>query len=108
MLGLYEFIFFLQISTNGFISFRFSYNSFIPQRFPVRYQRIVAPYWTDIDLSKGGRAIYDVITSGSLLQPVNNFISCDQSMRFGGIMMLAVRFINVPHRNHPGVSFATV
>ena len=87
----------MQICSNGFISIPNRYTNTSPgQPFPIG-RRVIAPYWTDINLNRGGSAVYAVITSGSLLQFVSDFISCNQSLQFSGRLMLVVRFNNAQH-----------
>ena len=49
----------LQVSSNGFITFGYPYASYIPKQFPISQSlSIVAPFWSDVDISDGIGNIY--------------------------------------------------
>ena len=59
----------LQINDNGIISIDNRYNSHTPQLLPVRdnAQRIIAPYWADVDTRGSGNIYYRQTTDPDLL-----------------------------------------
>ena len=91
----------IQVITNGYLSFGTSYIDFIPQLFPEGRQFLVAPFWADIDVSRGvGDIRYEVHTtssSGSFLTDVSDFISNVTGSQFTGHWMLLVEWNDVPH-----------
>ena len=102
-------IFLLQISDNGFISFRQGYLFSRPEQFPsttiaVRDALIVAPYWSNIDIRLQGRIFYRLIEAGrtteeldmALLNFVSGFIAARQSANFSATSMLVAQWRNVP------------
>ena len=90
----------MQVSTNGIISFSrpFPYHS--PHLFPGSsfYQFLVAPFWTDNDISNGVGSVFyqvhDIMTES--LNWVSSFISQRQQVRFNGNWMLVAEWRNVP------------
>ena len=49
----------LQVSSNGLISFGNPFTSFNPQHFPIGINfAVVAPFWSDVDISNGVGNIY--------------------------------------------------
>ena len=88
-----------QISTNGYLSFGRPVDDFSPTLFPEEHTFLVAPYWSDINIVRGGESAkipYEVHTSGPLLSQVNAFISEEQSVSFSGRWMLVVEWREVP------------
>ena len=74
-------------------------NDFTPTLFPEEHSFLVAPYWSDINILRGGVSAeipYEVHTSGSLLSQVNAFISEEQNVSFSGQWMLVVEWREVP------------
>ena len=87
-----------QISTNGLISFGSAYTHYIPSRFPIT-QRVIAPYWHDIDMRFKGSVMYATITSthptlSHLLDVVSNFVSDAENIQFVATMMLVARWVD--------------
>ena len=91
---------FLQVGTNGyftftefvgFSSFLFYENTTLP---------LVAPFFTDIDISNGVGEIYYEIhtaaTSQSILSQVNSLINEQAETNFNGRWMLVAKWDNVP------------
>ena len=58
---MHAFFHYMQVSSNGLISFGTSFTSFIPQTFPI-FVNVVAPYWDDTDTRIKGVVRFDVIT----------------------------------------------
>ena len=97
----YLFVFF-QISSNGLVSFGMPYTSYIPKMFPI-VAPVVAPFWDDIDLTGLGNMSYNIFTSTSstnAIQQVNNFISSEVNLTFSADWILVVQWLNVcPYSN---------
>lgn len=84
---------YVQISSNGLISFGESYTVYIPSKFPIN-RKVVAPYWTDIDLRNQGEVRFFVIEESELQSQVDTFISCMKNVQFVSAWILAVRWID--------------
>ena len=93
-----------KISSNGLISFGFPFVSFEPGFTP---DRIVAPYWVDIDLRDRGLILYAVLIQGqnprlnnslAIFNIVNGYIT-DTVLKGASVFrarwILAARWINV-------------
>ena len=65
---------FVQVNTNGILSFRFPFtNSFI-RRFPFFSNPLIAPYWENFDLRRGGNLFYRQTSNTTLLQRVQDLL----------------------------------
>ena len=89
----------MQISSHGLISFGLSYTAYVPQTFPIP-QRVVAPYWDDMDLTLKGEVRYTVITPANstqshLLTTANEFISSVEDTEFIAEWMLVAYWVDV-------------
>ena len=62
----------MQVNTNGDISFRSPFNSFIPRPFPSAFPPLIAPYWADFDSRRGGTISYRQTSNSTLLQRVRS------------------------------------
>ena len=90
------------MSTNGIISFSrpFTYHS--PSLFPGSsfYNFIIAPFWTDNDISRGvGQVsywVYDNETESESIDFVSTFISQQEQVEFSGTWMLTAEWRDVP------------
>ena len=93
-----------QISSNGLISLGRSYISPKPQTFPIS-NKVIAPYWTDIDLRQQGQINYTLVTTQSndtieSIALVNNFLASNISVSFSAGWILVAQWIDVcPYRN---------
>ena len=96
----------MQISSNGLISFGAPFTDYIPKEFPIS-EKVVAPYWDDIDLNQKGLVLYAALIQGqksrldnslAIFDTVNGYIT-DTVMKgvthFRARWILAVRWINV-------------
>ena len=89
------------------MSFGGSFSNFSPQRFPYGSYPLIAPYWTDIDLSSGiGNVTYTVYTAGSIngdcyVDLVNKFLANElKTDSFTATSMLVAQWIDVcPYGN---------
>ena len=91
----------MQVSTNGLISFGrpFPYHS--PHLFPGTnfYDYLVAPFWTDTDITEGvGEVSYQVYdnSQSETLSWVSTYISQQQQIKFTGTWMLIGEWRDVP------------
>ena len=89
------------MSSNGVLSFgsRFTDHEYKPhQRFPYGDYPLIAPYWTDIDLSGGvGDVSYTVYTTengSSYIDQVNEFLA-NGTDNFIASMLLVAQWIDV-------------
>ena len=85
------------------MSFERSFRNYSPQRFPYGSFPLIAPYWTDIDLSSGvGNVMYTVYSeSGSeYIELVNEFLANTETDDFTATSMLVAQWIDVcPYGN---------
>ena len=90
---------FLQVGSNGVISFQEGFSQHYPVLFPsgVSFAFLLAPFWSDIDPTIYGLIryqIHDQLNSALLLQ-VNDFISNYTDSSFTGTWMLVVEWAEV-------------
>ena len=91
---------YMQVSSNGLISFGSSFTAFFPQTFPIS-NNVVAPYWDDTDTRIKGIVRFDVITSSHLtlsclLELTNDFIREQYiDADFKASWLLVARWIDV-------------
>ena len=97
---LYMLVVNIQVSTNGIISFSRAFPYHSPHFFPGTsfYNFLVAPFWTDNDISSGiGSVSYQVHDSATeSLTWVSSFITQNHQIRFNGNWMLVAEWRNVP------------
>ena len=55
------------MNTNGIISFNRSFTAHTPIPFPVNNVNILAPFWADVDVTRGGTIFYRETTNYTLL-----------------------------------------
>ena len=70
----------LQISSNGLISFGESFLGWSGRLFPIE-EKVIAPYWDDIDLTSRGSILYDsfnILNGSEVLRNVSAFINSVQ------------------------------
>ena len=65
---------FVQVNTNGILSFRFPFTSPFIRRFPFLSNPLIAPYWENFDLSRGGNVFYRQTSNTTLLQRVQELL----------------------------------
>ena len=89
------------------ISFQQPFTYHIPSLFPsslsfVSSAYLLAPFWSDVDISIYGSIFYEVHSDSDslLIQQVNNFISNQTETDFSGTWMLVVQWDEV--RQYPG------
>ena len=82
----------MQVNTNGVISFREPFVNFITQSFPLASNNVLlAPFWDDIDISRGGQILFRTTTDPAIIDIVGNTIS--DSISFGDFFSPEVVFI---------------
>ncbi|MBX3273981.1 MAG: hypothetical protein KF729_27195 [Sandaracinaceae bacterium] len=66
----------LYVNNNGTVTFGGATGTFTPQRFPVTGNRMIAPFWADVDTRGGGRparnGVYWSITPGQMVVTWHN------------------------------------
>ena len=90
---------FIQISSNGLISLGTSFISHKPLTFPIS-TKVIAPYWTDIDLDERGQINYILVTTQSndtigSIALVNNFLASNISVSFSADWILVAQWVEV-------------
>ena len=70
------------------------YIDFSPSSFPILAE-VVAPYWDDISLEIKGAVLYKAMTSGSVVDKVNKFISSNQSINFNASVVVVAKWVAV-------------
>ncbi|CAI8032996.1 Low-density lipoprotein receptor-related protein 1, partial [Geodia barretti] len=89
------------------MSFGEQFPVYSPELFPgttatVHFGYLVAPYWVDGDLRRGGNITWEILTSGGseiadqYLGQVSQFIEVQQNATFVGNWMLMVNYMRVP------------
>ena len=86
------------------MSFGSRFSEYIPQRFPYGSYPLIAPYWTDIDLTDGvGRVMYTVYTSergSDYIELVNEFLANTETDYFTATSILVAQWMDVcPYGN---------
>ena len=90
----------IQINTHGQISLGQSYIDYTPETFPIS-NKVIAPYWTDINLTaKYGQINYIIVTKQSndsvgSIALVNNFLASNASVTFNADWILMAQWIEV-------------
>ena len=64
----------MQVNDNGILSFNFFYNPRTPLSLPLR-EKIIAPYWADVDTREVGKIFYRQSSDPDLLTKAANDIS---------------------------------
>ena len=64
----------VQVNTNGLISFNRPLNLLKPISFPVEEEDIIAPYWTDIDITDTGNVFFRESTDSKILDKITDEI----------------------------------
>ena len=63
---------YVQVNTNGILSFRQPFSSSFIRQFPLFTVPLIAPYWENFDLRRGGNIFYRQTSNTTLLQRVRN------------------------------------
>lgn len=73
----------IQVNANGVISFRNSFDDFIPNPFPLTSVDIlIAPFWDDHDVRIEGRILYRFSEEASLLEEVGASVNASFGLSF--------------------------
>ena len=97
---MHAFFHYMQVSSNGLISFGTSFTAFIPRTFPLSVN-VVAPYWDDTDTRMKGVVRFDVITPSHptlscLLELTSDLIREEYvDVEFKASWLLVARWIDV-------------
>ena len=96
-----------QVGTNGVISFSMPFYYWhlypFPGNFYVRRFHVVAPYWADNDIRRGGSVLYETFMRGRstndniVLDNINRYLRVNNRTEdFTGIFMILAKWQNVP------------
>ena len=84
------------ISTDGLLSFGSNFTNCCPEPFPISSPPLVAPFWRDVDITRGGSVYYRIISgSNELLQGINLAIRSSFGTTFSASYVLVVTWVNV-------------
>ena len=72
MCGLFVFI--AQVNANGVLSFGGPFSAHTPRPFPLFPDRLIAPFWNDIDIRTAGSIFYRFTDDEGLLNQVGSSI----------------------------------
>lgn len=91
----------MQVGTNGYLSFDKVFTDYVTFEFPGDgHVTLVAPFFTDIDISKGtGSITYEVHTpknSEALFSGINAVINDQMKTNFTGSWLIVAEWKNVP------------
>ncbi|XP_028513868.1 sushi, nidogen and EGF-like domain-containing protein 1 [Exaiptasia diaphana] len=88
----------LYVTINGLISFQKLFVSFKPKPFPLRGRAIIAPFWADVDTTKGGAIWYRQNTTTHLLEVASLDVrkAFPDFQRFSAIWMFVATWEKVP------------
>ena len=97
-----------QVGANGIVSFGAGWTSRLPQLFPTnnnltKYAHVVAPFWSDNDLTLAGNVTYQVEEfSTEKLTNASAFIADIMNTNFSGTWMLVAQWNCVHPYPHGG------
>ena len=85
------------MGSNGIISFGSSYNLFNNAAFTSTFTGLylLAPFWDDINIGKGGTISYEIFESGYYLEQVNAYIQRQRPTAFEGTWIMNVYYKEV-------------
>ena len=97
----------LQISVNGVISFGEHFPLYSPELLPgttaiVHFAYLLAPFWVDGDLRRGGNITWEILVAGSggladeYIEQVSEFINERENASFVGTWLMIVHFDSIP------------
>jgi len=86
-----------QVSTNGLISFNDSYTQGRTTKIPAENDVIIAPYWTDLDITDGGNVFFKETTQPELLDYISTEVKsvAPSFTHFEAHWALIVTWVNV-------------
>lgn len=93
---------FQKVNNNGDVTFRAPLTQYTSQPFPINgSHKIIAPFWTDIDTTKGGQLWYRSTTQNSVLQQGTSKIRSlfPNILNFVASWMMVVTWENVAAYN---------
>lgn len=88
----------IQVNTNGILSFRFPFSSSFARSFPFFSSPLISPYWDNFDLRRGGNLFYRQTSNITLLQRVRDQIeeSISSASNFIPITIFIATWDRVP------------
>ena len=87
---------YLQVSTNGILSFGSSFTQFQPLPFPFTSPPLIAPFWADFDLQKGGSVYYRQTAQPDILQQIEFAVSRASGLQFRPTLAFIATWDAVP------------
>ena len=95
------FIFISKVNSNGDVTFESPLTQFTPEPFPINgSHKIIAPFWTDIDIRNGGRLWYRTTQNFELQQGTTKVRSLFPNIEnFVATWMMIVTWDNVAEYN---------
>ena len=90
---------FIQVGTNGLLSFGSAFSTGDNVAFPDFVRYLVAPYWDNVDTGGGnGKISYEIHQAGHFLDQVNTYLNRKKPSEFQGTWMAVVLYDAVhPH-----------
>ena len=89
----------LQVSTNGILSFGSNFTRFNPVPFPFTSPPLIAPFWADFDLRRGGDVYYRQTAQRDILEQIAFFGSRAGGFQFQPTLAFIVTWDGVPAFN---------
>ena len=84
------------MGSNGIISVGNTYNPFSNSQFPgTSGYYLLAPFWDDINIVRGGKISYETFQSGYFLDQVNAYIQRQRPTAFNGTWMMSAYYKEV-------------
>ena len=92
------FNFFIQVSTNGVLSFRTPFLDFSPVPFPLQFRNdsLIAPFWDDSDSSSGGQVFYRFTSDEAILGEISANISDAFGVDFTPVSAFIATWFEIP------------
>lgn len=95
-------ILFLQVNTNGVLSFRSPFFDFSPDPFPLFDNDVlIAPFWDDINVNQGGQILFRLSEDQSLLNAVGSTINAAFNSGFSPGLLVIATWVAVPEFGSP-------
>ena len=97
-------IFISQVNDNGVLSFRGRFYDSFPDPFPLSlsyYHVLIAPFWNDVDLYRGGNVFYRFTDDDYILNDVGMTIRDAFNNDFSPALLFIATWDRVPARRFP-------
>ena len=96
-----------KVNTNGAVSFLREISQYKPDSFPLNdNRRMIAPFWADVDIRRGGQVFYRETRDRNILTRVTNEIRTlfVNQRRFSARWVMVVTWLDVAHFSSPRTS----